>query len=178
MNTNQKTRYVNCMDIAWQQDKELQFEEPHDKASREAMGCKTRSKSLQTNPIPLFLVFSYILSFHVRNCLRENSRTTKRRPSSEGERRCQGVKRALTDLANFLWRDVMPRGRTGRPVDGSVMTFFVRCAPANVVLWSRSQIPLVVEGAVANSTKNCRAKHHARHTKFHSRIKPIHGHHD
>jgi hypothetical protein len=52
---------------------------------RGAMGCKTRSKSLQTNPIPLFLVFSHILSFHVRNCLHENSRTTKRRPSSEGE---------------------------------------------------------------------------------------------
>jgi hypothetical protein len=38
------------------------------------------------------------------------------------------------------------------------------------------QIPLVIEGAVANSTKNCRAKHHARHTTFHSWIKSIHGH--
>jgi hypothetical protein len=35
---------------------------------------------------------------------------------------------------------------------------------------SMVQIPLVVEGTVANSTKNCRAKCHARHTKFHSWI--------
>ena len=157
MNTNQKTRYVNCMDIAWQQDKELQFEEPHDKASREAMGCKTRSKSLQTNPIPLFLVFSHILSFHVRNCLRENSRTTKRRPSSEGE---LGVKvssgRSRTS-ANFLWRDVMPRGRTGRPVDGSVMTFFVRCAPANVVLWS---LPHNNDRSIPESSVECQGGRH------------------
>jgi hypothetical protein len=48
------------MDIAWQQDKELQFEDPRDNASRE-WDAKQEAKSLQTNPIPLFLVFSYIL---------------------------------------------------------------------------------------------------------------------
>jgi hypothetical protein len=39
---------------------------------------------------------------------------------------------------------------------------------------SMVQILLVVEGVVANSTKNCRDKHHAKHTRFHSHLLQTH----
>ena len=92
------------MDIAWEQDKELQFEEPRDNASAGEWDARQEAKSLQTNPIPLFLVFSYILWEAFSACKKLSPwelHVLRSVDHRQKESRCQA---ALTDLANFLWR--------------------------------------------------------------------------